>query len=240
MNDLWERRIRRAEQLEKEWPYAAEILRFYRGFSTLQKQCFEKGKSSDDIRGAILDLVERDGPEILRPSAKSLRPHPDVLRKYSEQGREGDNPAADLILKCFSQIAVTHAKSGNRRVEEPQQHCPQCGFPPLVSVHREDPVGETVRRSLVCPFCPEEWEFPRVLCPECKEERPEKLPRYQAPEISWVRIEACDTCMRYLKSVDLTKNPDAEPVVDELASTPLDVIAHEKGYQKIVPNLAGI
>jgi hypothetical protein len=34
-------------------------------------------------------------------------------------------------------------------------------------------------------------------------------------------------------------NWDAEPVVDELASTPLDVIAREHGYTKIAPNLAG-
>jgi formate dehydrogenase maturation protein FdhE len=55
-----------------------------------------------------------------------------------------------------------------------------------------------------------------------------------------MRVEACDSCGKYLKSVDLTLNWDAEPVVDELASTPLDVIAHEHGYVKIAPNLAGI
>ena len=43
-----------------------------------------------------------------------------------------------------------------------------------------------------------------------------------------------------LKSVDLTLNWDAEPVVDELASTPLDVIARERGDTKIAPNPAGI
>ena len=73
-----------------------------------------------------------------------------------------------------------------------------------------------------------------------REEKPEKLPRYTAQEIPWMRVEACDSCGKYLKSVDLTLNWDAEPVVDELASTPLDVIAHEHGYAKIAPNLAGI
>ena len=66
------------------------------------------------------------------------------------------------------------------------------------------------------------------------------MPRYTAQEIPWVRVEACDSCMKYLKAVDLTKNPDAEPIVDELASTPLDIIARERGYTKLVPNLAGV
>ena len=64
--------------------------------------------------------------------------------------------------------------------------------------------------------------------------------RYTAQEIPWMRVEACDSCKKYLKSVDLTLNWEAEPIVDELASTPLDVIAREHGYTKIAPNLAGI
>jgi formate dehydrogenase maturation protein FdhE len=45
---------------------------------------------------------------------------------------------------------------------------------------------------------------------------------------------------KFVKSVDLTINWDAEPIVDELASTPLDVLAHEHGYTKLATNLAGI
>jgi FdhE protein len=111
---------------------------------------------------------------------------------------------------------------------------------PLASVLREDKQADTVRRSLLCSLCGAEWGFPRVLCPACREERPDKLPRYTAQEIPWMRVEACDTCGKYLKSVDLTQNWEAEPLVDELASTPLDVIAREHGYTKIAPNLAGI
>ena len=30
MTDVWERRLRRAAQLETEWPFARDILRFFR------------------------------------------------------------------------------------------------------------------------------------------------------------------------------------------------------------------
>ena len=55
-----------------------------------------------------------------------------------------------------------------------------------------------------------------------------------------VRVEACDTCKRYLKSVDLTTNGLAVPVVDEIAAAPLDLWAAEHGYQKIELNLLGL
>ena len=109
-----------------------------------------------------------------------------------------------------------------------------------MSVLREDKAAETVRRSLVCFYCFLEWEFPRTLCPSCPEDKPEKLPRYTAQEIPWMRVEACDSCKKYVKSVDLTLNWEADPIVDELASTPLDVIARDHGYAKLTPNLAGI
>jgi formate dehydrogenase maturation protein FdhE len=40
-----------------------------------------------------------------------------------------------------------------------------------------------------------------------------------------VRVDVCDTCHSYLKSIDLTKTGLAVPVVDELATMPLDLWA---------------
>ena len=118
--------------------------------------------------------------------------------------------------------------------------CPYCGGAALVGLLREDRSAGARRRTLQCSLCSREWDCARVLCPACGEERPEKLPRYEAEEIPWLRVEACDSCRKYLKAVDFTKGPEAEPVVDELASTPLDVVARELRYAKLAPNLAGL
>jgi FdhE protein len=53
-------------------------------------------------------------------------------------------------------------------------------------------------------------------------------------------VEACETCKRYLKTVDLTKNGLAIPEVDELAAIPLSLWAQEKGYTKLQTNLLGL
>jgi FdhE protein len=54
-----------------------------------------------------------------------------------------------------------------------------------------------------------------------------------------MRVETCESCRQYLLSVDLATEPDAVPVVDELAAIPLDLFARERGFSKITTNLMG-
>lgn len=55
-----------------------------------------------------------------------------------------------------------------------------------------------------------------------------------------VRVEACETCSRYLLGIDLMRDGHAVPIVDEMAALPLDLYAQERGMAKIVPNLMGV
>jgi FdhE protein len=116
--------------------------------------------------------------------------------------------------------------------------CPHCASKPVAAVLR--PEGEGGKRFLLCSVCYSEWEFRRLVCPHCGEESHEKLPVYTAEEFPHIRIDACDTCGVYIKTIDLTRNGFAVPEVDELASAALDLWAVEKGYTKLQPNLLGI
>jgi FdhE protein len=115
--------------------------------------------------------------------------------------------------------------------------CPMCGGNPIVGVLR--PEGDGARKSLVCMLCAHEWGFRRIYCPACGEEREPHMAFYSAPEIAHVRVDVCDTCKTYLKSIDLTKTGLAVPIVDELATIPLDLWAREHGYEKLQTNLLG-
>jgi formate dehydrogenase maturation protein FdhE len=116
--------------------------------------------------------------------------------------------------------------------------CPLCGSKPAVAVLRAE--GDGAKKSLICMLCAHEWAFRRIYCPACGEEREPQMAFYSAPEIAHVRVDVCDSCHTYLKSIDLTKTGLAVPVVDELATIPLDLWAHEHGYQKLQVNLLGI
>jgi formate dehydrogenase accessory protein FdhE len=115
--------------------------------------------------------------------------------------------------------------------------CPLCGGKPIVGVLRSE--GDGAKKSLICMLCAHEWAFRRIYCPACGEEREPQMAFYSAPEIAHVRLDVCDTCHSYLKTIDLTKTGLAVPVVDELATTPLDLWAREHGYEKLQVNLVG-
>lgn len=116
--------------------------------------------------------------------------------------------------------------------------CPMCGGNPIVGVLR--PEGDGGRKSLICMLCAHEWAFRRIYCPACGEEREPYMGFYAAPEIANVRVDVCDTCHTYIKTVDLTKSALAVPVVDELAAIPLDLWARQHGYSKLQNNALGI
>jgi FdhE protein len=60
---------------------------------------------------------------------------------------------------------------------------------------------------------------------------------YSASKFEVVRVESCETCGTYIKTVDLTKNGLAIPEVDELAAIALTLWADEQGYTKISRNI---
>jgi FdhE protein len=116
--------------------------------------------------------------------------------------------------------------------------CPLCHRKPAAGILRQQ--GDGGRRNLLCGFCLTEWEYRRVVCPGCEEQDHAKLPVYTAESFPHIRVECCDSCRTYLKSVDLTKNGLADPLVDELAFIPLDLWAQERGYAKLRANLLGM
>ncbi len=72
------------------------------------------------------------------------------------------------------------------------------------------------------------------------ESNPDKLPVYSEDGHPAIRIEACDTCRRYLKSIDLSLDPRPIPEIDDLLSLALDLWAIEQGFMRIEAGLAGI
>lgn len=119
-------------------------------------------------------------------------------------------------------------------------HCPFCGGAPIVAFRRSPPESHGAERALVCALCGRSWPINRIRCPACAEENPEKLPSFCDDRHLGARIEACETCRRYVKSIDLTLDARPIPEVDDLLSISLDLWAQEQGYVRLEPGLAGL
>jgi len=139
-------------------------------------------------------------------------------------------PYVEVLVR--NQVTVDRPKVG--RV------CPHCGGQPWLAARRPQPNTHGAQRLLLCALCGSEWVVNRILCPSCGEENPDKLPAFNTDRYPSVRIEACDTCHRYVKSIDLTVDGKAIPEVDELLSVGMDLWAAEQGYMRIEPGLAGV
>jgi FdhE protein len=118
--------------------------------------------------------------------------------------------------------------------------CPFCGGAPWIAVRREGSAEEGARRLLACALCGLEWRVNRILCPACFEEDPRRLPSFQNDRHPSVRVEACETCRRYVKSLDLSLDARPIPEVDDLVSIGMDLWAVDQGYTRIEPGLAGL
>jgi FdhE protein len=248
----WDRRIERADELAAAYPFAAEALSFYARIAGFQKSLYAGLKpGAGSLRGELelsillpwfppfLSLIESIAPPPLARSAAELRS--EVLEEFWRAG--GQLTAAEaLIAWTFLQPYAEHLAEYLAHQAGPAETqaalCPRCSRRPQVGVLRQQ--GDGAKRSLICSLCATEWEYRRIVCPACGEEDVNKLPVYVAEELPHVRVEACDTCHHYIKTIDLTKDGRAVPVVDELAAIPLSLWAAENRYTKVTPNLLGL
>jgi hypothetical protein len=154
---------------------------------------FRSSESSSALQ-KLVTLVEREGPAELASHVGTLGDAEAALKEYSYSGNP-QSPLLEFLYRVTAEVTWTallaKESAGPQGVNTIE--CANCAARPIISVLREDKAAETVRRSLICMQCSHEWEFTRVLCPNCKEEKPEKLPRYTAQEIPWMRVDACDT-----------------------------------------------
>lgn len=203
----------------------------------------------------FLDWLERAAPpQLARPATGADRRTRVDWHDLMRERLAGDHPDAEeadivrtfvveAVLQPFAEEAATarrDAPSSRRpdstRLSALGVRCPMCGGLPAVASLREE--GQGSKRTLACALCLTEWDFVRVRCASCGEERSDAQPIFTADAaLPHARIDACDTCQTYVKTIDLTKNGLAVPLVDDLASVPLDLWARERGYRRLRANL---
>jgi formate dehydrogenase accessory protein FdhE len=266
---VYDSRIRRAERLISLHPFTQEVLTFYKKIAEFQKTLHAQILSDNKLQGAgknlpalrenlkiegllprfqeFLKLVAESAPATLAESARRLSLQPSeswsaILQDYWAISGRDDRPNA--AFDQFLPRAFLQPYAERLEIERPADEtsafpslCPLCGARPLLGVLR--PEGDGAKRFLLCSFCLKEWEFRRIFCSTCAEETETKLPVYVAEQFPYIRVEACETCKFYLRTIDLTKDGNAVPLVDDLAAIPLSLWAEEHGYSRAQPNLLG-
>ena len=200
----------------------------------------------------FLEVIESHGPGPLAAQARECSQESEtawaeLLENFWQRGLQeavagdaaGADPLNEFLARGFLQPYAEFIVAAMLPPVLPMTvcRCPRCNSLPLLGVLR--PEGDGGKRFLQCSFCSQEWEFRRIFCAHCGEVTEQKLPVYVAERFRHIRVECCDTCKYFLRTIDLTTDGNAIPLVDDLAAIPLSLWADENGYKRIQANLFG-
>lgn len=225
--------------------------------------------AAETVIPAVVDVSVAAGPDRLRVDLMSHRGAEDsaaLLRRWLVGETQ---PIAESYLARAALGPVLEALEATARAlhtgSRDGRNCPVCGGLPQVSFFAA-PAEDLASggRFLICSRCAAAWGYARMTCAGCGESSTSRLKVFgehgttsgergsvvrglpadsrAAPHpavFPHMRIEACDTCLEYILTVDLAIEPAADPLVDELAAIPLDLYARERGYKKVTTNLMG-
>ncbi|HEY4410836.1 MAG TPA: formate dehydrogenase accessory protein FdhE [Acidimicrobiia bacterium] len=204
-----------------------------------------------EVGGAVAALTAPQLPDPLLAAGAALTDAGEDDRAALVEGWLEDPSAPEPVLGFWVRVAAGAVlESARAAVPTPGRDdwtgsaCPACGGPAQLSVIAEES-GEFMGgspRSLVCGRCAGWWSFPRALCTWCGEADPNRLPSFVPDGRRAVRVDGCETCGHYVKTFDLREPGAADlvPLVDDVATIPLDLWARDQGLTRPLVSFAGV
>ncbi len=113
--------------------------------------------------------------------------------------------------------------------------CPVCRSVPSLSFITQDG-----GRTLYCSYCESVGKWHRIGCPYCRNRDAERLEIIAAEEERGFRADLCDGCRSYVKTINAPLLHDYTPDLLDIISLPLDLLAQERGYERLAPNPIGM
>jgi FdhE protein len=152
-----------------------------------------------------------------------------------ERAAEGEDEVFDLLTlfveeslrPSLEKIAEWYAPLLKKKGWN-EGFCPICGREPKLAEIRSD----EGTRFLFCNQCGYEWSYLRLKCPFCGNDDQDTLAYFSVEGEEQYRVDVCNNCNRYIKTVDFRKmNRPACLDVEDLATIHLDILANEEGYE---------
>jgi FdhE protein len=170
----------------------------------------------------LLKEAESENNEYITALSKKLQVKEDVL--------------TFLAKNSIKPIYEAYAKELKDYVDQERWwrgYCPICGSEPYIAELKNEG-GVEGARFLVCSSCNFEWRFNRVNCPFCENDNHEKLRYfYTEKEGKAYRVDVCEKCKRYIKTVDIVElGIDFIPLLEDIGTLHLDIVAQKEGYKK--------
>lgn len=159
--------------------------------------------------------IVRTWYEAVRPGAGPVSPQLEGLETVLQQAMRPFLTRAGDAVMARSDLAAWNRGS-----------CPLCGGEPDLAV-----ITASADRLLICSRCAARWRFEPLTCPFCLNADRSRITSFASRDGQY-RLYACDVCERYIKAYDARRaSRPVMPVVDGVATLPLDAAAMQKGYK---------
>ena len=155
---------------------------------------------------------------------------PDLARRWFENGR------AESGVEMLDEVLAWALRPFLCRAAEVLQQraalggwkrgvCPVCNGEPDFAC-----ITTSGERQLICARCQTRWPTEPFACPFCGEGAKERITSFATPDGTY-RVTACQSCKRYLKTLDGRRaGRGAMPNVDAIATLPLDAVVMQRGF----------
>lgn len=127
------------------------------------------------------------------------------------------------------QMTPSHLQAAN------SEYCPVCASVAVGSMVLAGE-GRGGLRYQQCCLCSSRWNVVRAHCTLCDEGSTVHYLSLEG-ENAAIGAETCEHCHGYAKIFFQDKDPDVDPVADDLATLALDVLVGEEGFGRATPSL---
>ena len=162
-----------------------------------------------------LPVVLRSWYDSVRPGGSTIDPEAAGLETVLQQAMR------PVLTRSAAAIMARTDFAGWRH-----HICPLCSGEPDLAY-----ITLAAERLLICGRCAARWRFDQISCPFCLNEERSKITSFTSRDGKY-RLTACDVCRRYIKAYDARRGvrKDVMPIVDSVATLPLDAAAMQRGY----------
>ena len=162
----------------------------------------------------------------------------DMARAVLSDAVEPDELAEHIFVAAALQAHFARLAArldADRLVAVGDALCPACGSAPASSVVAET-TGSHGSRFCACATCQTQWNYVRVKCVACGSTMGVS---YQEIEdgAGVAKAEVCDACGSYVKILYQAKEPQVDPIADDVASLGLDMLVRETGVRRAGVNI---
>lgn len=190
--------------------------------------------NSGFLSEALIAVFQDDPETIDRAMSFLLKRDFNSLATMAEKGKIGTEEFIFILVSWFRPYL-----SGLRKAcfkgdtsEWFKGYCPFCGG--------QSDIGKIIevkdnKRVLHCSLCDNEWKFPRLMCTICENKNHETQGFFTTEEDELYRLDYCDECKGYIKTVRIVRGDDDEKydlLVENIISSYLDSSIIEEGYKR--------